>query len=87
MTATQTVNGPWNSKDLQQEKYTKDKKIVSTEAGPPDQIWKVEISPYLLLKCTSSLFQSREGEGGTLWLPHSGFYYRNGTLRKWRKKS
>ena len=51
MTATQTVNGPWNSKDLQQEKYTKDKKIVSTGAGPPEQIWKVEISPYLLLKC------------------------------------
>ena len=46
MTATQTVNGPWNSKDLQQEKYTKDKKIVSTGAGPPEQIWKVEISPY-----------------------------------------
>ena len=71
MTATQTVNGPWNSKDLQQEKYTKDKKIVSTGAGPPEQIWKVEISPYLLLKCTSTLFQS--GEGGhfmatTLWV-------------------
>ena len=33
MTATQTVNGPWNSKDLQQEKYTKDKKIVSTAQG------------------------------------------------------
>ena len=49
MTATQTVNGPWNSKDLQQEKYTKDKKIVSTGADPPEQIWKVKISPYFLV--------------------------------------
>ena len=52
MTATQTVNGPWNSKDLQQEKYTKDKKIVSTGADPPEQIWKVKISPYFILECT-----------------------------------
>ena len=72
MTATQTVNGPWNSKDLQQEKYTKDKKIVSTGAGPPEQIWKVEISPYFQNVYLLSLFQS--GGGGTLWLPHSGFY-------------